>query len=788
MEPVICLVLAVAGIAFLLCAVGAILGVIALSRIAQLQKRVEGLILELEMARRGAPGAVPVPISAPALAPAAPASPAPPSPAAGAAVPPIVIPPAPAVPKPAVPARSMPLPWTPPSRAQREQGLANLESKIGQRWIAWVGAIVVFLSVVFFLKYAFQNDWIGPTGQVVISALGGVALAAGGSYFLVRRWRIFGQCLMGLGLAILYAAFYGAFQLYHPPVMGQDAAFFFMIAVTVAGMALAVLHDAPAMAFMAVLGGILTPVLVSTGQDSRDTLFTYLLVLDLGVLGVAFFRGWRLLDALAMAGTLILYAAWWGQFYAPAGLWPAVAWLGGIYLLFLILPFLYHLVRQQPVTVERFVMAVVNATFAASFAWYMLRAEYLHTMGFVSLGMAAAYLALGALIGRRVPTDARAVFGTIAMTVAFLTLAVPMQLHAQGIMLAWVVEAPVLAFVAWKFRYLPVRVMAFAVLIVGVGRLFAVHWPLHDGLFVAFANKQFWSAMAVPVAAGVFAFVQHMFRREQGETDRALKVVAALGGGLLALVIVHAEMFGWLRHDVDAYTAWCAVTALWAVGAAAYLASSRRAGRTAPAVWSMAALTAAVAAALAVGAYCEDLAAAHMLFANARFGAGLLVVAAALGVAWMIHRGKSAAGVEETGATLAILALIAGLLALLALLSTEVYSFCTDVIADWTTGQRAGQMSITLVWSVYAAGLLWAGFWRRWRWVRWGGLALFGVAALKLMLVDLSFLKDVYRIVAFLVLGMLMLAASYLYHRLEKRLGSADGKTQPAPEHTGDGL
>ena len=72
---------------------------------------------------------------------------------------------------------------------------------------------------------------------------------------------------MGLGVAILYAAFYGAFQLYNPPVMGQNTAFGLMIAVTVAGMTLAVLHDAMSMAFLAVLGGLLTPVLVS-GQDS----------------------------------------------------------------------------------------------------------------------------------------------------------------------------------------------------------------------------------------------------------------------------------------------------------------------------------------------------------------------------------------------------------------------------------------------------------------------------------------------------------------------------------------
>ena len=99
----------------------------------------------------------------------------------------------------------------------------------------------------------------------------------------------------------------------------------------------------------------------------------------------------------------------------------------------------------------------------------------------------------------------------------------------------------------------------------------------------------------------------------------------------------------------------------------------------------------------------------------------------------------------------------------------EVYTFCVDVIGDVAGARRAGQMSITLVWSVYAAGLLWAGFWRRWRWVRWGGLGLFGVAALKLVLVfDVP--EGCIPDCGVSGAGRAMLAASYFYHRLEKRL------------------
>ena len=379
------------------------------------------------------------------------------------------------------------VPWTPPSQADREQGLANLESKIGQRWIAWVGAIVVFLSVVFFLKYAFQNDWIGPTGQVVISALGGVALAAGGSYFSGRKWRIFGQCLMGLGVAILYAAFYGAFQLYNPPVIGQNPAFGLMIAVTVAGMTLAVLHDAVSLAFLAVLGGVLTP------RWYQGRIREYAVYIHAGAgLGR---DGGGVFSRVAAAG----YAGDGGDAHHVCGVVGKFLQAGGVVAgggvaggdLRGVFDFA---VRISPGAAaggdgravrdgggERGVCGELRVVHAAD--------GLSVTMGFVCLGMAAAYLVLGVLIRKRLPSDGKALFGAITLTVTFLTLAVPMQLR-QGIMLAWVAEGPVLAFFAYRFRYMPLRVLAFLVLVVGVGRLLGA---LAAALRVVcpFANKEF---------------------------------------------------------------------------------------------------------------------------------------------------------------------------------------------------------------------------------------------------------------------------------------------------------
>ncbi|MCK4275175.1 MAG: DUF2339 domain-containing protein, partial [Phycisphaerae bacterium] len=126
-----------------------------------------------------------------------------------------------------------------------------------------------------------------------------------------------------------------------------------------------------------------------------------------------------------------------------------------------------------------------------------------------------------------------------------------------------------------------------------------------------------------------------------------------------------------------------------------------------------------------------------------------------------------------------------GIVSLLALLSTEAYSYCKDTVAENTN--RAGQMAITIVWGLYATSLLFIGFWRRLRAIRFAALGLFGLSALKLLLVDMIGIKDVYRIIAFLVVGLLIVVASYLYHRLEKLVLASQGEPAPSEEAAGNG-
>ncbi len=645
----------------------------------------------------------------------------------------------------------------------------SFESTIGKRWMTWVGAVVLFCSAGFFLKYAFENDWIGPTGQVVLCALVGLVAMLGGHHFVAKGWRILGQGLVGLGLAVLYATFFAGFSLYSPAVLPQTAAFGLMVAVTVAGMRLAVLHDAQPVACLAVLGGLLTPVLVSTGTDARDVLFGYLLLLDAGVLAVAFVRQWRALDTLALAGTIVLYAGWFAQYYGRSDLIPALAWLAVFYLVFLALPFAYHLVRQEAVGLARFLMALADAVFAFGYAWSMLHEEHASALGFVALGLAAAYVGLGALLRRRIPSDARSLFAAVALATVFLTLAVPLHLRAHGITLAWAVEGPVLLYLGYRFRYGPVRGFGAAVLVVAVVRLFAAHWPPHHDLFVPFANRHFLSAMAAPVAMAVYAVIHRVQREHAGLFDRFCQFAAGLGAGVLGLIVLHGELGSWLDNEYNEYVSASGLTLLWTAGAAAYLAAGVRVKSVWP--WLAGTLLMPIALVLGLVAYVEGGRGDALLFAHLGFVACLALVLTVFTYAVVSRR--TAVGGESARRVLPPCYRWCGILLLLGLLSMEVYRFCDN--------SRSGQMGITLVWGLYAIGLLAVGFWRRHRPFRLFALGLFGLAALKLVLIDMTHVEDIFRVISFMGLGLLMIGASYLYHRLEKHFFGGEATSEEPP-------
>ncbi|MHC4714766.1 MAG: DUF2339 domain-containing protein, partial [Planctomycetota bacterium] len=582
-----------------------------------------------------------------------------------ATAPPPATPPEPEPPAPIEPAE------VPPAKSDWWR---NLEEKAGKVWLTWAGAFILILSAGFLAKYAFDQGWLGPLARVIAGVACGLAAVAAGERFFRRGMKPLGQGLLGAGIAITYVSLFAAY------------------------MALAVLHDALPVSILATLGAFLTPVILRTGTDQRDILFAYLLIVDLGVLGVSLFRRWRALDMVAFAGTWILYAGWYLEYYSAAAMAPAIAWIGAFYAVFLAVPFANHMREKTHLTLERFLMALANALVSFSLLYFILRAQHRLALSLATLGMAAVYVAAGVLTRLRIPEDKASLFGFMALAVGFATASPPLYLKVNWTTVAWAVEAPVLLYLAYRYRYVPIRAFAFVVLALLFARFFITRWPLHDSSFELFINIEFATAMCVAVSGAIFAALHHRCRREGSPADRGMKLAAAIAAGLFLVLILDGEMVKWREFQGNFELARATRAAVWAAGAFGFIIAGS-ASRSVP-VRFAASVPLLVAAAAGTRQYVYD--AHYPLLLNVRFGSALLAACAFIlfGLAPQRRRdGTSAVARDKLS-----LAAIFGWLCVLAAVHAELHLFF-----DRAGLLQRGEAIAVIVYAVGGLALLFVG-------------------------------------------------------------------------------
>lgn len=192
---------------------------------------------------------------------------------------------------------------------------------MGAKLFAWVGGLALFLGIIFFVKLSIERGWISPELRTAIGFLTGGGLVCGGVVMQKRRrYTTLAHALCATGVVILYGVTFAAHEIWRIPPLDQSlVAFAFMALITVAAFLLAVRMNAQVVAVLGMLGGFLTPILCSTGRDQPLGLFSYIALLDIGVLAVAKHRRWLHLTALAALGTVFMQGGWMGRFFHSSG-------------------------------------------------------------------------------------------------------------------------------------------------------------------------------------------------------------------------------------------------------------------------------------------------------------------------------------------------------------------------------------------------------------------------------------------------------------------------------------
>jgi uncharacterized membrane protein len=472
---------------------------------------------------------VPVQTPGPAVRPAGVEEPAA-SPAAVAAVgePPAAAP---------APIFSGPLPDVPPP--------LDLESRIAGRWMNRVGLVAVAIGVSYFLKYAIDNDWIGPAGQVAIGLLLGAGLVALGPVFLRKGFVYFADGITGLGAAVLYLSLWAAGSYY--TLISQAAAFVAMIVVTAAILAIAIGRNSQRVAIIAMIGGFMTPALVSTGRDAQVVLFSYLALHTSALLALARARDWRFLEFPALAFTELYFWTWYGRFYTSPRLASTLAFATLFFMQFAAVPVIRSR-RTGSLHPEQALLLVLNAGLILLVFYEVLWPEHRWLLAFATLALAAVHLALA----RGVPGAGslpQLILAGLALT--YVTLAVPISLSARWITMAWAVEAAVIMWTGLRTRLAYLRAAGFVLF--GLVALSLVDEPLRAGQFLF--NVRFATYLVVAAAIAASLWFAARIETERSDLEQTGWGALAVALNVVLVIALTSEVILFYRPEVSGLAA-----------------------------------------------------------------------------------------------------------------------------------------------------------------------------------------------------------------------------------------
>ena len=599
---------------------------------------------------------------------------------------------------------------------------------IGGRWLQHAGLVVLVLGVAFFLRYAFDRQWLPPAVRLALGGIAGVAMATGGLR-LSQTYRAYGLLTSGAGAAVLYLSVYAGLNLYF--LLGPALAFTLLVVITAVVAWVADRTDAMALGFMAVCGGFATPFLVGGSTDQQLTLFSYVGLLVAATMYLSHRRNWPWLNAASLVLTVMTVLAWADAYYTPdkylrtelfltayCAMFVAMlrrTWRRGndanaaVAALLLLAPFGYH-----------FWSVVTLAPHRVAFLVYLIC--FTAVMLIVAVHYGSSLLRLSAWIAVALPLglwiENTGAGGWTVASVATIGGVYAAHLAAQirTVLLGEELDERDVALIHAN----------------GVGVFAAVHQLLVDSapiealtgiaLSLAVLNTVVWAALrrAAPVRAlhwlGVAA------------TLVAVAVWVQLGGpfAVAAWASEGVALF-WIASKAD--RPWLRVGAWALIGLAVFR-------------WLQPDI--------------QQTTTSFVVLANARALTGLAIVAALYLAAWVAPRSGRR---EQERAAL----LIGASLVTLAVLSTEIGSFWT--LRGTAADDVAREMMLSASWVMYAALLVLAGMRTKYAPIRYFAMALFGVSLLKIFLIDLATVGGIYRVIGFLVVGVILVLVSFLYQR-----------------------
>jgi uncharacterized membrane protein len=342
----------------------------------------------------------------------------------------------------------------------RQSGMTagDLENVLAGRWLHIAGLLLVFIGTAFFLKVAFDHNWITPAFRIALGLVAGAGAIVYAQHLANKGQRYFSEGITALGAGIEFLSLYASNALFH--LASPALVLAGMVIVNAAIAALAWRRGSERLGILAAIGGFLAPLLAGTQSADQWMLAGYVGILAAALLTLGELIDSKIVAPLALSGT-ILYAL--GSFSLASSLddTQRAGIYIGLYATFALAGWIVAKVRGSLDPV-RSILGGVALGFLLIGLESTLAAEHRMALAGVLLALTVAHLGVAVWLKSRFHSWLAAAALTFAIPAAFE--------HAAYVNVAWAIEAAVLTISGLAFRDETLKYAGLALLAIDVTR------------------------------------------------------------------------------------------------------------------------------------------------------------------------------------------------------------------------------------------------------------------------------------------------------------------------------
>ena len=706
---------------------------------------------------------------------------------------------------PVITAPSTPKPQFSLPTINRPKQPSDLEKIIGESWINKIGILIVIIGVAIGAKYSIENELISPLTRIILGYLVGIGLLSFGIK-LKPKFEGYSAVLVSGSISIFYFITYFAYSFYN--LIPQILAFAMMLIFTVFTVFAAIKYNRVVIAHIGLIGAYAVPFLLSSGSGRVDILFSYMLIINLGILFISIKRDWKTLHYSAFFFTWLIYGSWFADksFYSSLQGYEAlgIGFATAFFLIFYGVSLFNNIISKEKLDKINIILILLNSFIYFGFGYGIFNSNTkLDTyLGLFTLFNAVIHFVVLFFIKSKKLADSTLFYSTLGMVFTFITIAIPIQLDGSWVTLLWIAQGTILFWIG-KTKNIPIY-EKISLPILGLSFLSL----LEDWSFYRYANngdiQAFWN---INFLTGILAILGYGFvvylSRKHAETEEnqkfspfnaiksfylpALLVLTAYltfrneiayyfnywleNSSLKGKEISEIDDYSLYNYDINVFkNIYLIAYSLVFFGGLALLNFHKFKNK----VLGISAIVIGLLTLLSAQTFgLEELGELRYAYINGGSNEYFDVNFNYILVRYLLWGSVAFALWAIFKNTKSIIENTKFHIFLEMVIHISILNFLSNELVTWMDiagYQDIFKLGLSILWSVYSLLLVSLGIYKKKKYLRISALVLFGVTLAKLFLYDISNLSTRSKTVVLIVLGVLLLIISFLYNKFKDKI------------------